>query len=1515
MSPAHQPGDDRPRDSGDRSGGAAGGLTPTEWADALHLAALQARAEAARRGRPVFPAPPADGPSPGEAAGSATPPWEAAGPPTTSPGPPSGTGSGAAGPPAPGRPDGGAEPGRDGPAAGRDPRERLPDPRTVPGRERTPPRGHRGPGNWPPVEPSGLVQPVLDRRQELVAALGPFHITEPRGRPDGIDPGGTARNYARSLLDSLHWSEDEREDVGVPVVPQPCARRERAVDLTLLVDDGVTMLFQRAPAAEFVRLARSAGVFHEVVSLHFDSGRTGAPVLRDGHGRPGRPGGRGRAHVVLFLTDGLGAAWRDRGFQGWVAETAGRDAVAILHLLQPRLWRRGAIATTPMELGAPRAAGPCAANTRYARERTLTDPAEGEGCARGALVPVLPLDPRPIRDWAVFAVGRGRGRLWAHTARFPAGEDPALPGAAHAREADFDAEREARRFRQLASPEAFDLAVALAAVPLDPRLVEAVCEDVLGRTTPSELTEVFFSGLVHGVGWGEEDGPVGWDFRPGVRRALLSLGGRVSDIRRVLGLAAERLRWVDPWFDALRLMLRGRHADFPQRTRVSHHWANSMLPAVESAALTRRYAEPIREYADVAGAGATRGAAETPDQGTQPPAGLVLPKVSGSARVGEKNGWKARNRAPFSERSGKETHMATKLSNEDMMQESGDQPTGRTSRSSTSGRPLNAVWVQVPRRNSAFTGREELLSALRGQLLKGRRQVITALNGMSGVGKTELAKEYLYRYASDYDLICWVPAAHSNQLRESFSVLASRLRLDSAGAGSGHVLENVLEALRQGVDYPRWLLVFDNAQARSELDQYLPVGGEGHVIITSRDSSWTVRGGDAYLSVREFDRAESIELLKRRGPASLTDEEADQLAHELGDLPLALNQAAVWLHESGMATEEYLRQFAEKSQEMLDLLRPVDSAYPVAVAAAWNVSLDRLATTNPAALQLLQLCSFMATAPIPRTLFNFARGIEGPAELRGALEDPARLGMAIRDIGRNSLAHIDHQRNTVSLHRLVQRAVQAPMSDEEREEMRHCAHQLLGRNDLQVVAVDASERYTQLLPHVWASELWNCTDPWARNLVVQMCRVAVLRQEFDEARRLGETAHEWWRLQLGENHPSTLGMAVQISTAMRGQGHLEQALELCDATLETLRETQNPEDPETLEAEIEHIRTLRFLGRFRDSLTAAAEAYHRRVRLFGEDDPHTLVTAHFRAFNLLLSGDPEAAADQYRDTLVRLEAVFGPDHPRTLGTNNGYAEALMEKGRFREAEEIQAHQVERIIGLMGEEDNRVLGNQRTLAVMRRRVGHHREALALSERTWQRFRVKYGVDDNETMYAALVHSMSLSAVNQHDEALELAQTTGERYVKLLGERHPYVGAADVNRAIILRQLGRVAEARQLDERSLELFLDRLGAYHPSTLACLVNLANDHFLMGNAAGARERDEEALSGCERELGASHPLTLLARRNLLVDRRAQGEDVDAEFVAVEDGYREVMGSDHPATLSLRKTVRGDADIYLAQM
>ncbi|MCY9787025.1 FxSxx-COOH system tetratricopeptide repeat protein [Nocardiopsis sp. EMB25] len=1408
-------------------------------------------------------------------------------------------------------------------------------------------------GPYEPAPPLDTGEAVLEERQELLAALRPFNLKLPQGPRDRLDVEGTARNYARALLETLHWPEGDRGRHAVPIVPELRARSHRAVDLVLLVDDGVTMLFQRGVAAAFSRLARDSGVFRSVRELRFDSGHGGAPVLRDGGGGPRRLPSPPRTgtRLVLVLTDGLGGAWRDRAFQGWLAEVAATGAVAVLHLLRPQLWRRGALRTVPVELSVSGRAEPGPPNTAYVRERAITRTDEEDPPPSGTVVPVLPLRPDAVHAWASFVMGRDRGRLWVHAAEFPEARDQGsgavdaaaarggdtkpgersvpgafggpAPGSGSGPSPDagsgggraFDAVRAVRRFHETATRDAFELAVALAAVPLVPRMVGAVCEDVFGGPTPSELTEVFFSGLVtrkaasEGAGGDEER----WEFREGVREALLSLGGRVPDIRRMLALAANRLGQVDPWFGELGRMLRGQPVDQPSTTRASQHWLNSVKPAMDSISLNRHYAGSIDMYANVLSRGGESRENDPSEVALPEVPGLQSPQGPGSTHATKNSTGKTRNPAHSSAPSGDKNGMSIIPSSGGMMNDSFDSPTATGGRSR--GRPLNAVWVQVPRRNTAFTGREELLSALRSQLVKDQRQVITALNGMSGVGKTELAKEYLYRYAEDYDLICWFLAGHSNQLRDAFASLAARFGLDSVGAGSEHVIQDVLEALRRGVPFGRWLLVFDNAQSREELEQYLPVGGEGHVIITSRDSSWTRRGGDTFLSVREFTRAESIELLKRRGPTSLTEGEADRLAEELGDLPLALNQAAVWLHESGMDTEEYLRQFADKSTEMIQLLSPVDPDYPVPVAAAWNVSLDRLATTNPAALQLLQLCSFLATAPIPRSLFNFARQIDAPPELRQALEEPARLGMAIRDIGRNSLAHISHRSNTISLHRLVQRAVQAPMSDEEREAMRHCAHQLLGRNDPQDDSVAAHQRYARLVPHVWASEAWNCEDPWVRNLVIQLVRNAVPAGEFGEAGRLARTAHEWWRRTLGEEHRNTLHMALQISKVMREEGKLVEAHELCESTLLTLREAHGEQSPEALEAEREHVRNLRTMGRFADSLRETADIYRGRVRMFSEDDPLTLEMAHNLGYSLLLSGDPRASVDRYRDVLDRTESVLGPDHPNMIGTSNGYAEAMMELGHYREAERIQTEVVQRCAAVFGSDDAGTLSNESVLAVMRRRIGDHAGAFALSERTWQRFLAKLGVDSSDTLYAALIHTLCLNAVNRYDEALELAETSGERYVKLLGEEHPHVVAATVNRGIILRRLGRAAEARDMDERSHTLLHERLGAHHPSTLACRVDVANDHFLTGDVVGARERDEMTVADCRVELGDRHPLTLVAHRNLLVDRGAQGEDVAEEFGALEAAYRDVMGAGHPATLSIRQSVRGDADIFLTQM
>src|SRR5699024_11920782 len=163
------------------------------------------------------------------------------------------------------------------------------------------------------------------------------------------------------------------------------------------------------------------------------------------------------------------------------------------------------------------------------------------------------------------------------------------------------------------------------------------------------------------------------------------------------------------------------------------------------------------------------------------------------------------------------------------------------------------------------------------------------------------------------------------------------------------------------------------------------------------------------MTIREFDRDASIRLLKRRGPESLTDSGADRLGEELGDLPLALSQGAVRLYESGMHVGQYLEHVFEKKEEMLRLLGREDPGCRIPVAAAWNLSLDHLAVTAPGALFVLQLCSFLGSAPIPRYLFEYVRGVHGPAALVAVLGDAAQLGRALPVLGRRGPARRHHQ--------------------------------------------------------------------------------------------------------------------------------------------------------------------------------------------------------------------------------------------------------------------------------------------------------------------------------------------------------------------------------------------------------------------------------------------------------------------------------------------------------------------------
>lgn len=136
---------------------------------------------------------------------------------------------------------------------------------------------------------------------------------------------------------------------------------------------------------------------------------------------------------------------------------------------------------------------------------------------------------------------------------------------------------------------------------------------------------------------------------------------------------------------------------------------------------------------------------------------------------------------------------------------------------------------KVPQRNKNFTGRTKLLSDLRE--IHGTR----VLQGLGGVGKSAVAAEYVYRHAGDYDLIWWISSADRPELvRSSLAALAGTLGLaEAVNVGIESAATTVLDALRRGDPYPRWLLIFDNAGEPEYLSQVIP-NGPGDVLVTTR---------------------------------------------------------------------------------------------------------------------------------------------------------------------------------------------------------------------------------------------------------------------------------------------------------------------------------------------------------------------------------------------------------------------------------------------------------------------------------------------------------------------------------------------------------------------------------------------------------------------------------------------------------------------------------------------------------
>ena len=369
--------------------------------------------------------------------------------------------------------------------------------------------------------------------------------------------------------------------------------------------------------------------------------------------------------------------------------------------------------------------------------------------------------------------------------------------------------------------------------------------------------------------------------------------------------------------------------------------------------------------------------------------------------------------------------------------------------------------TNLPRRNPNFTGRGELLERLRGNLRAGAGAAVTqteAISGLGGIGKTQLALEYAHRYASDYDLIWWIAAERPTTVLTALAELARRLGIKEQ-PDQGEMVDGLFDILR---GRGRWLLVFDNAEQPAELQSFLPPGGGGHVLVTSRWSAWGEWGTPMRLDV--LSREEAVALVSKR-TGTQDQQAAAALAEALGDLPLALAEAAAYIDETQVSLDEYVELVRTRAVELFGLDKQVGAERRV--ATVWSVSLERVREEAPAAEALLHLCAFLAPEDIPRNLPR-EHPQDLPEELGQLVGDPFAYNKSLGVLGRYSLATVSP--TALGLHRLVQAVIRARLgSEEERTWVQAAVGLLRGSFPEDSQAVSSWPTSQRLTPHVLAA--------------------------------------------------------------------------------------------------------------------------------------------------------------------------------------------------------------------------------------------------------------------------------------------------------------------------------------------------------------------------------------------------------------------------------------------------------------
>ena len=568
------------------------------------------------------------------------------------------------------------------------------------------------------------------------------------------------------------------------------------------------------------------------------------------------------------------------------------------------------------------------------------------------------------------------------------------------------------------------------------------------------------------------------------------------------------------------------------------------------------------------------------------------------------------------------------------------------------GKPSNLKYATL---GTLFKGRSEKLEELHRKLTVRPRQVI---HGLGGTGKTRFVVEYALRHAEEYQALLFVSADKPEALYRNLAMLCEADSLDVPEQNAKEEAVRYHAVLRWLRDHQGWLLILDNvdtAESAQAVEKLVGSLQGGTVLITSRLADWS--NEIPTLELDELAESAAVEFLlertqDKRRSLPTDEKDAQALAHELGRLALALEQAGAFIAQKRSSLADYLARWRQRDEAVRTWNVERLTKYPRSVITTWDTTVEQLSLEG---LVLVRQLSWLAPEPIPRSILP-----DGPAQ------------DALAELASFSLAKFEEGGERFRIHRLVQDVTRERQSGEERDQSLRSMLEIFNKAECgDPQDVRSWPVWDPLRPHLSSvttyADQYGIADPTTR-LMNELGLLLLAKASYAEAEPLMRQALAIYEAGYGPDHPNVATHLNNLVLLLKATSRLAEAEPLMKRALAIDEAGYGPDHP-TVAIRLNNLALLlQATNRLEDAEPLLKRALAIDEASYGPDHPTVARDLNNLAVLLKTTNRLEDAEPLMQRALAIDEASYGPDHPRVAIQLNNLAVLLQATNRLEDAE-------------------------------------------------------------------------------------------------------------------------------------------------------------------------------------------------------------------------------------------------------